>query len=102
MFMRLRRTLPQFTFILSERFVNRNSLVSTGFFRFFPVLFEFGYILPQKTQQNGRFLATTALSTQADLALEKTFSTQNYSAKKKLHISFAIENFTSVWRLRHP
>jgi hypothetical protein len=35
MFMRVRRTVPQFTFILSERFVNRNPSVSTGFFRFF-------------------------------------------------------------------
>jgi hypothetical protein len=51
MFMRVRRTVPQFTFILSERFVNRNSSVSTGFFRFFPVLFEFSDILPQKRQQ---------------------------------------------------
>jgi len=37
MFMRVRRTVPHFTFILSERFVNNLSLVSTGFFRFFPV-----------------------------------------------------------------
>jgi hypothetical protein len=35
MFMRVRRTVPQFTFILSERFVNRKTSVSTGFFRFF-------------------------------------------------------------------
>jgi hypothetical protein len=52
MFMRLRRTVPQFTFILSERFVNRNSSVSTGFFRFFPVLFEFEHFFREKTQQN--------------------------------------------------
>jgi hypothetical protein len=92
MFMRLRRTVPQFTFTLSGRFVNRKSLVSTGFFRFFPVLFEFGYILPQKTQQNDRFLATTALSTQADLALEKTFLAQNDSATN-FHVPFAIGEF---------
>jgi hypothetical protein len=52
MFMRLRRTVPHFTFILSERFVNRNSSVSTGFFRFFPVLFAFWYFFCEKTQQN--------------------------------------------------
>jgi hypothetical protein len=56
MFMRVRRTVPQFTFILSERFVNHNPSVSTGFFRFFPVLFVFGHFLPRKTQQNSRFL----------------------------------------------
>jgi hypothetical protein len=52
MFMRVRRTLPQFTFILSERFVNQNSSVSTGFFRFSPVLFAFGHFFCEKTQQN--------------------------------------------------
>jgi len=52
MFMRVWRTLPQFTFILSERFVNHKSLVSTGFFGFFPVLFGFGHFFTQKTQQN--------------------------------------------------
>jgi hypothetical protein len=52
MFMRLRRTVPQFTFILSERFVNRNSSVSTGFFRFFPILFAFWHFFYKKTQQN--------------------------------------------------
>ncbi len=50
--MRVRRTVPQFTFILSERFVNRNSSVSTGFFRFFPVLFEITHKFCQKTQKN--------------------------------------------------
>src|ERR1700751_1779256 len=62
MFMRVRRTVPQFTFILSERFVNRNSSVSTGFFRFFPVLFEFEDILPQKSQQNDEFTSSTPSS----------------------------------------
>jgi hypothetical protein len=52
MFMRVRRTVPHFTFILSARFVNQISLVSTGFFRFFPVLFEIGHIFCQKSQQN--------------------------------------------------
>jgi hypothetical protein len=56
MFMRVRRTVPQFTFILSERFVNHKSSVSTGFFRVFPVLFVFGHIFSQKTQQNRRNL----------------------------------------------
>jgi len=55
MFMRLRRTVPQFTFILSERFVNHNSLVSTGFLRVFQVLFAFGHFLSEKTQQNDQF-----------------------------------------------
>jgi len=50
MFMRVRRTLPQFTFILSERFVNHISSVSTGFFLFFPVLFAFGHFFREKTQ----------------------------------------------------
>src|ERR1700733_197672 len=55
MFMRVRRTVPQFTFILSKRFVNHNSRVSTGFFRFFAVLFVFGHFLVKKTQQNRVF-----------------------------------------------
>jgi hypothetical protein len=33
-------TVPHFTFILLENFVNLFSSVSTGFFRFFSVLFE--------------------------------------------------------------
>jgi len=37
MFMRVPRTVPQFTFTLSANFVNALSSVSTGFFRFFPV-----------------------------------------------------------------
>src|SRR5271167_2500353 len=56
MFMRVRRTVPQFTFILSRRFVNHKSLVSTGFLRFFQVLFVFGHISRQKTQQNKEIL----------------------------------------------
>jgi len=48
MFMRVRRTVPQFTFGFSERFVNRISSVSTGFFGFLPVLFGFWFILGQK------------------------------------------------------
>jgi hypothetical protein len=43
-FMRVRRTVPQFTFSLSAHFVNSISSVSTGFFRFFSVLFENRYI----------------------------------------------------------
>jgi hypothetical protein len=50
--MRVRRTVPQFTFILSERFVNHKTSVSTGFFRVFPVLFVFGHFLHEKSQQN--------------------------------------------------
>jgi hypothetical protein len=45
--MRVRRTVPQFTFSLSKGFVNAISSVSTGFFRFLPVLFGFRYISPQ-------------------------------------------------------
>jgi hypothetical protein len=43
-FMRVRRTVPQFTFSLSAHFVNSISSVSTGFFRLFSVLFENRYI----------------------------------------------------------
>jgi hypothetical protein len=52
MFMRVRRTVPHFTFILSKRFVNHNSRVSTGFLRVLPVLFGFEHFFPQKSQQN--------------------------------------------------
>jgi len=52
MFMRVRRTVPHFTFILSAHFVNEISSVSTGFFRVFWVLFEFRHIFCQKSQQN--------------------------------------------------
>ncbi|WP_188552615.1 hypothetical protein [Edaphobacter dinghuensis] len=48
MFMRVRRTVPQFTFGFSARFVNRISSVSTGFFGFLPVLCGFWFILGQK------------------------------------------------------
>jgi hypothetical protein len=50
MFMRVRRTVPQFTFGFSERFVNRISSVSTGFFGFFLVLSGFWFILVQKAR----------------------------------------------------
>jgi len=53
--MRVRRTVPQFTFILSASFVNDISLVSTGFFRFSSVLFGFRHILLQKRQQTAHF-----------------------------------------------
>jgi len=49
MFMRVRRTVPQFTFGFSASFVNQISSVSTGFFRFFPVLFGFWFILAKTT-----------------------------------------------------
>ena len=52
MFMRVRRTVPPFTFSLSKHFVNGISSVSTGFFRFFLVLFEFRHINLQKTAKN--------------------------------------------------
>jgi len=52
MFMRVRRTVPPFTFSLSKHFVNGISSVSTGFFWFFPVLFEFRHINLQKTAKS--------------------------------------------------
>jgi hypothetical protein len=55
MFMRVRRTVPQFTFGFSENFVNPISSVSTGFFRFFSVLFEYGHIRSPKTRQKRPF-----------------------------------------------
>jgi hypothetical protein len=51
MFMRVRRTVPQFTFSFSESFVNPISSVSTGFFRFLLVLFENRHINPPRTRQ---------------------------------------------------
>jgi hypothetical protein len=39
--MRVQRTVPQFTFGFSARFVNAISSVSTGFFWFLPVLSHF-------------------------------------------------------------
>jgi hypothetical protein len=39
-------TVPQFTFSLLKGFVNLISLVSTGFFRFFPVFVIFGAKTP--------------------------------------------------------
>src|SRR5258708_7114078 len=60
--MRVWRTLPQFTFILSERFVNHISSVSTGFFRFFPVLFAFGHFLSEKTKKKPRNSLLKALA----------------------------------------
>jgi len=77
MFMRVRRTVPHFTFILSERFVNRNSSVSTGFFRFFQVLFAIGHFLPQNSQQNSQFLAPITLLTQGRFGPQKNI----FSAK---------------------
>ena len=52
MFMRVQRTVPQFTFILSKRFVNQISSVSTGFFRFFSVLFKIRYILGRISEKS--------------------------------------------------
>jgi hypothetical protein len=80
MFMRVRRTVPQFTFILSERFVNHKSSVSTGFFRFFPVLFASGHISPQKTQQNGQFSAMTNAQPNPSYLLQKNISTHKSQA----------------------
>src|SRR5271155_1922081 len=54
-FMRVRRTVPQFTFSLSARFVNSLSSVSTGFFRFFSVLFENRYIFLINSKKTSGF-----------------------------------------------
>jgi hypothetical protein len=56
MFMRVQRTVPQFTFSLSESFVNHKTSVSTGFFRFFPALSAFGHLFSEKAQQNDEIL----------------------------------------------
>jgi hypothetical protein len=60
MFMRVRRTVPQFTFGFSELFVNRIPSVSTGFFRFFSVLSEIRFISPQKPAKNALFSKSEA------------------------------------------
>jgi hypothetical protein len=54
MFMRVRRTVPHFTFVFSEGFVNRISSVSTGFFGFFAVLCGF-------RRFSGRFSSKSAV-----------------------------------------
>jgi hypothetical protein len=46
--MRVRRTVPQFTFSFSELFVNLISSVSTGFFWFLSVLSGIRHINQQK------------------------------------------------------
>jgi hypothetical protein len=51
MFMRVQRTVPQFTFSFSALFVNQIYAVSTGFLRFFLVLFGFRHIDLQKTRE---------------------------------------------------
>jgi hypothetical protein len=63
-FMRVRRTVPHFTFSLSGRFVNQISSVSTGFFRFFSVLFESGHISPGKPNKNADFERVSVSSTE--------------------------------------
>jgi len=59
MFMRVRRTVPQFTFILSERFVNHISWVSTGFFRFFSGFVRIRVHFAAKIPAKSPILATT-------------------------------------------
>jgi hypothetical protein len=44
--MRVRETVPHFTFSLFARFVNRICLVSTGFFQVFMVFSRFWAFLP--------------------------------------------------------
>jgi hypothetical protein len=58
--MRVRRTVPQFTFSFSALFVNPISSVSTGFFRFFSVLLEIRFILPQKPAKTALFSKSEA------------------------------------------
>jgi hypothetical protein len=60
MFMRVRRTVPQLTFALSQGFVNRICQVSTGFFRFLWVLSGFWFIFakfqPKAAEFEGRLV----------------------------------------------
>src|SRR5882757_9355853 len=60
MFMRVRRTVPQFTFSFSASFVNLISSVSTGFFRFFSVLSGIRHIVLQKPAKNAIFRTSKA------------------------------------------
>jgi hypothetical protein len=62
MFMRVPGTVPQFTFSLSERFVNALSSVSTGFFRFFPVFVQNEARFFSKCPKNTTFLCLHNLS----------------------------------------
>jgi hypothetical protein len=68
-FMRVRRTVPQFTFSFSANFVNSNSPVSTGFFWFFPVLFASRFILDEKSRQKRRFLTISLQPPEETLVL---------------------------------
>jgi hypothetical protein len=96
MFMRVRRTVPQFTFILSERFVNHKSSVSTGFFRVFPVLFAFGHIFSQKTQQNRRNLFLQHLCLMSILSQDQVRDIALISLKNSVSASNAVgKNFVS-------
>ena len=58
--MRVRRTVPQFTFSFSELFVNLISSVSTGFLRFLSVLSGIGHINQQKPAKNAIFRTSKA------------------------------------------
>src|ERR1700722_8115449 len=60
MFMRVRRTVPHFTFGFSALFVNRISSVSTGFFWFLSVLSEIRFISLQKPARNALFSKSEA------------------------------------------
>jgi hypothetical protein len=57
---------PQSTFSFSALFVNPISSVSTGFFRFFSVLSEIRFILPQKPTENALFSKSEAKSRNSD------------------------------------
>src|SRR5439155_19095672 len=77
---------------------------STGFFRVFPVLFEFRYILPQKSQQNRPFSAASHFHPNC-IWFSQNFTdpptAQNHSTNLFL-LHCPREIFTSVWRRRHP
>jgi hypothetical protein len=60
MFMRVRRTVPHFTFSFSQSFVNGIPSVSTGFFRVFPVLSGISHNYHQKCPSNSTFVTQAA------------------------------------------
>jgi hypothetical protein len=60
MFMRVRRTVPHFTFVFSEGFVNLISSVSTGFFGVFAVLCGFGRFSGRFSSKKRAFAGASA------------------------------------------
>jgi hypothetical protein len=77
-FMRVRRTVPQFTFGFSASFVNQISSVSTGFFRFSSVLSGFWFIPPQKPNKTALCPQPLTLPRTPPLLLSVLFQPANY------------------------